>query len=474
MRQAPSPAKWRTRWLNRLMSLPVVAKITGVGALVGLLFATIVGYQVQHRMASSLYRNLANAASTATRLLGEGLARPLALGDMATVRQVIVRAAESIPNVAYILVEDSGGEIVAHSFSGPIPAGLESHEYRGEGIVRLQQLEVGGESVMDASAPVLEGKAGHLHVGLSDRPVKMALASVERTIIVTLLVCMVLGQLLALALAFVLTRPIHQLVAVSNRLGTGDFSARAGMSADDEIGRLAHAVNRMADGLQSYDREIGVKERQRQQLLARIVSAQEDERRKLALELHDQLGQSLSSLLLLARQARSHPAPDALGRLESEIQETIGDVRQLAYGLRPAILDDYGLDAALKRSAQTVDGQGPPRVDYQSNLGEGERLSPAMEIALYRIVQEACTNSLRHADASRISIVLLKDARQLTLLVEDDGAGIVPEHRGQESAGLGLAGMRERATLLGGGLLLESTPGQGTLVRVALPLVEQG
>ncbi len=458
-------------WARRLLSLPVAAKITGVGALVGLLFATIVGYQVQERIAVSLYRDLAANASTSARLLAESLAKPLAIDDLVTVRQVIRRGASAIRDVSYILVEDPTGAIVAHSFDREVPAGLTEHQFRREMGAVLQQVEVGGHNVMDASAPILGGKAGHLHVGLSDFAVTAALESVQEAIVWTLVICMILGQLLALVLAFVLTRPIHHLVDISNRLGEGDFAARAKVYAEDEVGRLAVAVNRMAEGLESYHDQVDEKERQRRVLLGRITHAQEDERRRLALELHDELGQSLSSLLLVVREGHGEGKSPPT-RLEADIQALIATVRQLAFSLRPAILDDYGLDAALRRFVQEIGKQGQLKLDYHGSLKPDERLPEAVESALYRVVQEAVTNVVRHSKASSASIVLLKGDSSMTLLVEDNGVGMDAEEALLAHKGIGLVGMRERATLLGGQLMLESEPGRGTLVKVVVPFGE--
>ncbi len=471
---SPAVLDHRRRWSRLLLSLPVAVKITGVGALVGLLFAAIVGYQVQERIAASLYRDLAASASTSARLMAESLAKPLAVGDLVTVRQVVRRGAGAIRDVSYILVEDLSGDIVAHSFDDDVPPGLVRHQFRRTTEAVLQELEVEGNHVMDAAAPILQGKAGHLHVGLSDLSVTVALESVQGAIAWTLVICMVLGQFLALGLAFILTRPIDHLVGVSNRLGAGDFAARATVYADDEIGRLATAVNQMASGLEGYHAQVAEEERERRVLLGRIASAQEDERRRLALELHDEMGQSLSSLLMQVRECDGRCAASGRlsERLETKILDLIAAVRQLAFALRPAVLDDYGLDAALRRYVQEIGKQRGPRFDYHSNLKPDERLPRQVESALYRVVQEAVTNVLRHAESTSASIVLLKGGSSISLLIEDNGVGMDGDAAMRAHRGVGLAGMRERATLLGGQLVLESEPGRGTLVKVVVPLIE--
>jgi signal transduction histidine kinase len=148
------------------------------------------------------------------------------------------------------------------------------------------------------------------------------------------------------------------------------------------------------------------------------------------------------------------------------VLETLHDVRRLAVELRPKALDDFGLTPALERLRDTFSQQTGMRVELESRIGE--RLPADVETALYRIVQEALTNIVKHAQASTISIVLARQAGAVTALIEDDGRGFT---RGDSSGdGLGLLGMGERLALLGGKLKIESSPGAGTTIVAEVPL----
>ncbi len=206
--------------------------------------------------------------------------------------------------------------------------------------------------------------------------------------------------------------------------------------------------------------------------LRRAVEAQELERRRLARELHDETGQALTSMLLglSALEAAGTPEQvrEAVAALRALVVSTLQDVRRLAVELRPTALDDFGLGPALKRLGQTV-GEAS-RLDVQVEVRlSGERLPAEAETAVYRIVQEALTNVVKHADARHVSVLLTRKNGTVSVMIEDDGRGFDP--RSARSDGLGLRGMQERMALLDGTLVVDSTPGAGTTLVLELPLL---
>ena len=204
--------------------------------------------------------------------------------------------------------------------------------------------------------------------------------------------------------------------------------------------------------------------------MRRVVEAQELERRRLARELHDETGQALTSILLglktLERSVETKQGRDGVAAVRDLVVATLQDVRRLAVELRPAALDDFGLAPALERLVETVRQDTPVDVDLEIGIGD-ERLPTDVETTMYRIVQEALTNIAKHAAATRISILLTRKERAVVVVVEDDGDGF---DAADPTAGLGLAGMRERVTLLGGQLRIETSPGRGTTIAAEVPL----
>lgn len=201
--------------------------------------------------------------------------------------------------------------------------------------------------------------------------------------------------------------------------------------------------------------------------LRRVVDAQETERRRLARELHDETGQALTSILLGLKALEESAEEGALGELRQLVVDTLQDVRRLAVELRPPVLDDFGLDAALERLTTAFGEQTGMPVQFESNVGD-VRLPEDVETALYRIVQEALTNVVKHAQAQSVSVVVSRTPDAAVAVVEDDGVGFDPKSTRPD--GFGVEGMRERVALLDGRLRVESRAGGGTTIAAEVPL----
>lgn len=217
-------------------------------------------------------------------------------------------------------------------------------------------------------------------------------------------------------------------------------------------------------------------EHERAELLRTLVMAQEDERRRIARELHDQLGQSLSALgmglgmLAATLDAAQRQVVVRLQQITAQIDQ---DMRRLATELRPTLLDDMGLVEALQYYVERWAHDASVQADFQAVGLEAVRLSRELESVVYRVIQEALTNVRKHANASTISVVLERRRDLLNVIVEDDGRGfdLKALERGSDvQRRLGLLGMRERVSLVGGALTIETAPGMGATLFAALPI----
>ena len=216
---------------------------------------------------------------------------------------------------------------------------------------------------------------------------------------------------------------------------------------------------------------VDLSERLTRDSLSRVVAAQELERKRLARELHDEIGQALTSILLslkgLEETDDAETRREALRSLRELVSSTLRDVRRLAVELRPSALDDFGLVAAVQRLAETFAEQTGIAVDVEARLDDA-RLPGEVETTLYRIVQEALTNVVKHARAGTVSVLLARKDGAAVAVIEDDGRGFDVDRAGDE--GLGLVGMRERIGLLGGRLAIESSAASGTTVVAEVPI----
>jgi signal transduction histidine kinase len=235
-------------------------------------------------------------------------------------------------------------------------------------------------------------------------------------------------------------------------------------------------LSKVNENLQTEISKHKESEAARLELLRRLVTAQEEERRRISRELHDQTGQHLAALLLGLKTLKnstdngSSSLHKSLLQLQKLTERLVEDAHHLAWELRPAALDDLGLETALSNYVEKWSERNSISLDFHSGLNK-LRLPPQVETAVFRIVQEALTNVLKHAQATRVSVMLEYRCDELLVIVEDNGRGFQPEVplTIKERGGLGLVGINERVALVGGKLNIESEPGGGATLAIRIP-----
>jgi two-component system sensor histidine kinase UhpB len=266
---------------------------------------------------------------------------------------------------------------------------------------------------------------------------------------------------------------------ITDRTVAQEALRRAHEQLEERVRQRTAELSRSNDALRMEVVERQRIEQQRARLLTRLVLAQEEERRRIARELHDQLGQHLTALRLTLETLKAQ----SIERTDLSVQiETLQDLaRQLdedisfrVWELRPTPLETVGLRAALTNFAHNWSRHFGIHVQLHTSLSSDERLAPELETMLYRLAQEALNNVVQHARAQHVDVVLERNADQLSLIIEDDGVGFDPLDTETLGQGFGLIGMQERAALFGADLQIESTPGRGTTVILRAPVVSPG
>jgi signal transduction histidine kinase len=471
------------RW--RILSFPIFLKIIGIGIVTALLFGAVTLLQTRATTSDILYQLLEQKTIAISGLLAGTVERPMSIGDYYSVRRQLRESQRSFPEIRYIIVRGHDAKIIASTFENSVPADLlkiSSPQCPPQCTAKAIGSDEG--IIMDISAPISGGHVGSVQLGVLDHLVTRELDSLRNRVLWALFLCAAIGTVYALILTRILTRPIGHLMQAANKIREGQFATRATVFSNDEIGRLAVAFNQMADALMQYRQEVQAKEKARLSLIERTVQIQEDERKSISRELHDHFGQSLLALLLRVQSGCKYGASkceyashsDSLSfDIENTIRQIIEEVHRLAWGMRPSILDDYGLESALARHIEEVTRTTRLEIDYQFISPDGlKRLPIGVELSLFRIAQEATTNIIKHAKASHASFVVLRQLHEVTMLVEDNGQGFDSEAAEKKSDScLGLMGMQERVNLLGGSFVIESAPGEGTTIRVRIPLGEE-
>ena len=291
----------------------------------------------------------------------------------------------------------------------------------------------------------------------------------HRQVMELLCSALLVGLVVDIALVYAALRPLWMLEQTAERVWHGDLDARVPASplADRDMARVERTFNLLLDGLMA-DRS------RMRQLAAKVVSAQDEERSRIARELHDSTAQLLAALMLQVAAARAAATdPEMAERLETVramAADAVEEVRTLSHAVHPRVLDDLGLPAALEWQARRLREQMPEMSTSVITDARAEDVPPAAAAVLYRVVQEALRNVVQHADAHAVRIALGTDGRTATLQVADDGRGFDVAGAEARRPGMGLFSMRERVALVDGRFEIESAPGRGTRVVAEVPL----
>jgi signal transduction histidine kinase len=478
LRTLLSAVKWR------ILSFPIFLKIIGIGLLTAVLFGAVTLWQTRSTTSEILYQLLEQKTISMGRSIADTIERSASTADYYSIRLHLKEAQKAFPEIRYLIVRDRNNSITASTFEKGVPPDLiKLSSPQCPPQCKAQTIGSGENSIMDIRFPVAGGFAGSVQIGVLDTIVLHELDTLTGKVLWALLLCATIGIVYALMLTGIMTRPIHHLVQAANSIREGNFETRATVFSNDEIGRLAVAFNQMAEGLLQYREEVQAKEKARLLLIERIVQIQEDERKIISRELHDHFGQSLLALLMQVqsgcefKSAKCESAAltgSLCFNIENTIRQMIEEVHRLAWGMRPSILDDYGLESALARHIEEASKTTGLEIDYQFIAPKGlARLPISVELSLFRIAQEATANIIKHAKASHASFVVLRQLHEVTMIVEDNGQGFdfaAVSKRGDQC--LGLMGMRERVNLLGASFVIESAPGEGTTISIRIPLGE--
>jgi signal transduction histidine kinase len=336
-------------------------------------------------------------------------------------------------DVSYVIVNDPAGNTLA-SF----------HPERASG---------GAQYTVTTPIVDEEKEIARLHIGVSLARLNREIFEARVAIGILTAIILAAGLLAVFLISDVMTRPLRQLATAAQRIAAGDLDQRVAAGRGDEIGLLADAFNDMASKIAERDASLRL-------LSRRLLSIQEEERIRIAREVHDELGQALTAMKIDVQ----HLGLTAIGRT---IDQIVDLVRRIATDLRPAILDDLGITAALEQQLRRL--RETTELKTTLTVTEEPQLDMLTGATLYRIAQEALANVVRHAEATGVEVTLAVRDGAAVLEITDNGRGMSQDQiSGARS--LGLIGMRERAELLGGTVAIDSAPGEGTTLKATLPL----
>ena len=452
-------------------------KIMGIVLTLVVLFGLGVTYQVRIVLFDIMTHELYEHGTAIGHDLASRSADLVLTGDLFALHELLRDTLENNEDVRYAIIVDAQGKVLVHTFGDEFPVDLlTANGLVGGSTSRIQSLDTEEGTILDFAMPIFGGRAGTARVGMSEHHLNQTLARVTWSLLATTSLVFLAGLGLAFLLTRLLTSPVKQLVQATEAIAQGDLDTRVPIWANDEIGQLQGAFNNMAVELLRAREERRERDALRVELLQRVISAQEEERKRIARELHDETAQALTSLMVNLKVLQKATTLSASREQASNLRKLTGDtlsaIHDMALQLRPSVLDDVGLTAAIQQYARKYMHQYGTEVDVHFRGLEGNRLPSETETTLYRIIQEAMTNTAKYAKAGTISVLIECHDGQVRAIIEDDGQGFDVESLlsyAPKERKLGIFGMRERAELLGGKLSIESTPGRGTTVIADVP-----
>jgi signal transduction histidine kinase len=437
-----------------------------MGALI-LLIASAISIHVPRKLEQEAIALMTHKADTLMQLTAFTIHPAVYFEDRAALEEAL-SGTRNDKDVAYVVVTDAEGRMLSAFHRERVTKGAPARRVAGGSLSR-------DRSMYEAMTPIRDGDRvlARLHVGISLARLHAQVARMRIAIGAWSALILIAGLIAVVFISNVLTRPLRHVADGAARIAAGQFGQRVPTERDDEIGQLAASFNEMAANVAERDASLRQSREQLRQLSKRLLTVQEQERIRIAREVHDELGQALTAMKIDLQQiARRHAMmEEPLVPVAHTIDQIVDLVRRIAGDLRPAILDDLGVSAALEQQLRRLrEGSG---IRTSLTVSEEPELDTLTGATLYRITREALANVLRHAGATQVDVSLDIRGGAAVLEIRDNGRGITREEISGPGS-LGLIGIRERAELLGGTMTIEGRPGEGTVLTVTLPIMKGG
>ena len=455
--------------------LTVAKKLSVMVATVIFIFSLLSGFILWSSVSEVMRQDLEARGQSIAMEMAQLSSEPIQMKNLYALEELIYMAKNNNDFVEYILIVDPQHKLMAHTFRNGIPKKLlQLHQSIPDNDNEADVLEFASDhgQIDDILYPIEDGSLGYVRVGVNEKSLIVMLARNFLKLVAITLAVGLLGAIFVFRLAYFFTRPLEKLTRRAETIAGGDFPHQPlKVRSKDEFGRLMTAMNTMADSLQ-------ISERERKQLLGHLLNVQENERKRISMELHDESGQALTGLMMsmraLANRTDDIEQKEYILAVRDEAYEILQKLRHLAVELRPPALDELGIEAAVQNLISGYQRFYALSVDFSCSMTQ--QPDGITSLALYRIIQECLTNIIKHAQASR-ALIHLEGHKEITLLIKDDGIGITEEaiQKARRTNHLGIYGIQERIHILGGTMQITSErPEWATVYTIRLSAIAEG
>ncbi len=461
--------------LKKFYNISLRIKVIGLVIFAALILGLPVIYFVNKDFSQQNNIQLRLMSKTTSEQLSSQSVNYILEDNIYALTRLLKNSLKSDPDAVYAFIQNKRGEVIASTFNGGFPAGLlKVNDFKPKSLSTVKIKTTKG-MIYDTSAPILEGRLGVVRVGISSVRSNLTLYSLIRSIFFSMIFAAALAIILSGAIAWWVMAPIVKLSEAVNMVKNGSYDVKLDVKREDEIGKLTNGFNEMVNSLKKANLEQIENDNLRKNFITNVIKAQEEERKRIARDLHDQFAQMLAYIKirfgLLKDLNDFKEARSSIIQISEDLAKALDLVRDIAKSLMPGILDEMGLVCAASSYIDDINKKSADfRVDFYTGSLKDKRFHPNTEINVYRIIQEALSNVILHSQTNYAKISLEESDGKIRGAIEDYGIGFKYDIIKKDS--FGIFGMIERAKLLGGDLEIESIPGKGTEVKFWVPAAQ--
>ncbi|OIJ13817.1 hypothetical protein BKP35_08550 [Anaerobacillus arseniciselenatis] len=455
-------------------SLSLSSKLFGIYLVVVLVLSLWISSYTESLLKAHLHQQLEEQGKSIARNIADVSVNHLLTENIHSLNRMLKEHINSNKNIEYILIFDWAGNLFTHT----LPSSPSDDLLNISNSDEMQVVKTDAGYIWDFSAPITDYQVGVVRVGISESKQLAIVKAILSNIFISLMVFFVISAIIVSTLHKILTKPITELVKGTQMLSKGKFDYRVPNSErKDEMGKLITSFNQMIEDLQNYKKKTGELDNKRRFLLEKVINIQEEERKLISMELHDEIGQSLTGVKLnlksLEHLVVDQNTKDKIIDLHTQVSQSLTSIHDIIVEIGPRFLEGKDLVKVFERYVYEYEQRYSINVLLEVDNPLDINLVNKAKASIFRIMQEALTNIAKYAQATEINISLQKTHSHLILIIEDNGVGFNVQKEFEQMSSnknMGLFSMQERTSLLDGNLLIESEQGIGTTIFVRIPL----